>query len=117
MRDLSFFNTASDPDVTAVGACGSERDCPQEDWSSRPCRARHLCRRRFLDSHGHRPDGPEDRPVQNVDGYFHGKYGPGFLVGVNSARTGRATLPGYDTLTGLGTPNGSYFINALRSGR
>jgi subtilase family serine protease len=30
--------------------------------------------------------------------------------------TSQVTAPGYDTMTGLGTPNGSAFIDALRSG-
>jgi subtilase family serine protease len=30
--------------------------------------------------------------------------------------TSQVTAPGYDTMTGLGTPNGTFFINALRSG-
>ena len=29
--------------------------------------------------------------------------------------TGQVTLKGYDNMTGLGTPNGQYFINALRA--
>jgi subtilase family serine protease len=60
-----------------------------------------------------------------------GSYGPGlvetahkltegFQVGVFDAQTpGRGhqvTAPGYDTMTGLGSPNGSAFIDALRSG-
>ncbi|MGH2861246.1 MAG: S53 family peptidase [Solirubrobacteraceae bacterium] len=51
--------------------------------------------------------------------YIDGKYGRGFLLGVTGspAKTGRVTTPGYDTLTGIGTPNGSAFINALRAGR
>jgi len=28
--------------------------------------------------------------------------------------TGQVTLPGYDNMTGLGTPNGPAFISALR---
>jgi hypothetical protein len=28
--------------------------------------------------------------------------------------TGQVTAPGYDTMTGVGTPNGQDFINALR---
>ncbi len=31
-------------------------------------------------------------------------------------QTDQVTAPGYDTMTGIGTPNGSAFINALRSG-
>jgi hypothetical protein len=30
--------------------------------------------------------------------------------------TSQVAAPGYDTMTGVGTPNGSAFINALRSG-
>jgi subtilase family serine protease len=44
----------------------------------------------------------------------------GFSVSVNDAQerggTHQVTARGYDTMTGLGTPNGSAFINALRSG-
>ncbi|HXT88471.1 MAG TPA: hypothetical protein VN714_04350, partial [Trebonia sp.] len=29
--------------------------------------------------------------------------------------TGQATTPGYDTMTGIGTPNGQKFISALRA--
>jgi len=29
--------------------------------------------------------------------------------------TGQVTGPGYDTMTGLGTPNGQQLINALRA--
>jgi hypothetical protein len=29
--------------------------------------------------------------------------------------TGQVTLSGYDTMTGLGTPNGQAFITALRA--
>jgi subtilase family serine protease len=32
------------------------------------------------------------------------------------AYTDQVTAPGYDTMTGLGTPNGTFFINALRNG-
>jgi subtilase family serine protease len=51
--------------------------------------------------------------------YFHGKYAPGYQIGVTAspASAARAIAPGYDTVTGLGTPNGSSFINALRSGK
>jgi subtilase family serine protease len=45
----------------------------------------------------------------------------GFVVGVNDAhqhgRAHQVTARGYDTMTGLGTPNGPAFIKALRSGR
>ena len=42
------------------------------------------------------------------------------IFDVQSANTsqgyaGQVTLKGYDTMTGLGTPNGQYFINALRA--
>jgi subtilase family serine protease len=47
------------------------------------------------------------------------KFAPGFLVGVNdvqdSGRTKEVTASGYDTITGLGTPNGSAVLAALRS--
>jgi subtilase family serine protease len=50
-----------------------------------------------------------------------GKYAPGFLVGVVGAQdpggTAQVTAPGYDTMTGLGTPNGAAFIQGLRSGK
>jgi subtilase family serine protease len=46
---------------------------------------------------------------------------PGFQVGVNDAQdrrgTRQVTAPGYDTMTGLGSPNGSAFIKGLRSGK
>jgi hypothetical protein len=29
--------------------------------------------------------------------------------------TGQVTAPGYDTMTGLGTPNGQQLISALRA--
>jgi subtilase family serine protease len=49
------------------------------------------------------------------------KFARGFLVGVNDAQdrsgTDQVTAPGYDTMTGLGTPNGPAFIKALRSGK
>jgi len=50
---------------------------------------------------------------------IHGKWGAAAFVGINgsSSTTERATAAGYDTLTGLGTPNGSYFIHALRAGK
>jgi subtilase family serine protease len=34
-----------------------------------------------------------------------------------SGETNQVTAPGYDTMTGLGTPNGTAFINGLRSGK
>jgi subtilase family serine protease len=44
----------------------------------------------------------------------------GFRLGINDAQhrrgTRQVTAPGYDTTTGLGTPNGSAFINGLRTG-
>jgi subtilase family serine protease len=61
-----------------------------------------------------------------------GSYGPGlvetahkltegFQVGVFDAqpagRGHQVTAPGYDTMTGLGSPNGSAFLEALRSGK
>jgi subtilase family serine protease len=55
------------------------------------------------------------------DTHINNKFAPGFLVGVNDAQdasgTGQVTAPGYDTMTGLGTPNGSAFIQGLRSGK
>ncbi len=49
------------------------------------------------------------------------KFAPGFLVSVNDAQdptgTDQVTTLGYDTMTGLGTPNGSAFIEALRAGK
>jgi len=52
---------------------------------------------------------------------INNKFAPGFLVGINDAQdasgTRQVTAPGYDTMTGLGTPNGSAFIKALRSGK
>jgi hypothetical protein len=48
------------------------------------------------------------------------KYAEGYQVGVTDAQnvsgTHQVTAPGYDTMTGLGTPDGSAFIAALRSG-
>jgi subtilase family serine protease len=53
--------------------------------------------------------------------YINHKFAFGYRVGVNDAQnvsgTHQVTAPGYDTMTGLGTPNGSAFINRLRSGR
>jgi subtilase family serine protease len=47
------------------------------------------------------------------------KFAIGFRLGINDAQhrrgTRQVTAPGYDTTTGLGTPNGSAFINALRT--
>jgi subtilase family serine protease len=49
------------------------------------------------------------------------KFAPGFVVGLNDAQdtsgTSQVTAPGYDTMTGLGTPNGAAFIQGLRSGQ
>jgi subtilase family serine protease len=49
------------------------------------------------------------------------KFAPGFLVAVTDAQdpsgTHQVTAPGYDTMSGLGTPNGRAFINGLRSGQ
>ena len=69
------------------------------------------------------PSDPEvDRAIYtpgetDINHRFH----PGFLVDVNDAQnisgTDQVTAPGYDTMTGLGTPNGSSFIDALRAGR
>jgi subtilase family serine protease len=45
----------------------------------------------------------------------------GFLVAVNDAQdaggTHQVTAPGYDTMTGLGTPNGRAFIRTLRTSK
>jgi subtilase family serine protease len=50
-----------------------------------------------------------------------GLYDPKALLGLQDAQglgnTTQVTAPGYDTMTGLGTPNGSAFIAALRGGR
>ncbi len=52
---------------------------------------------------------------------INNKFARGFLVGVNDAQdasgTNQVTAPGYDTMTGLGTPNGPAFIKGLRSGK
>lgn len=66
------------------------------------------------------PSAPQDdRAVSTTGGtYIHHKYGPGFLVEVNAskdAQSGQITASGYDTMTGLGSPNGPEFITALRS--
>jgi subtilase family serine protease len=49
------------------------------------------------------------------------KFAPGFLVGINDVqdpgRSKQVTAPGYDTITGLGTPNGSAFLAGLRSSK
>ena len=64
------------------------------------------------------PSDPQvDRAFYRPGAAIHGKPAPTY-VGINgSATTKRATLPGYDTITGLGTPDGSYFIRALRAGK
>jgi subtilase family serine protease len=49
---------------------------------------------------------------------INNKFAPGFLVGVlDASGTDQVTAPGYDTMTGLGTPNGSAFIKGLRSAK
>jgi subtilase family serine protease len=70
------------------------------------------------------PAGPSDPQVDRAF-YQSGlveinhKLGHGFLVSVNDAQarhgSHQVTAPGYDTMTRLGSPNGSAFINALRS--
>ena len=71
------------------------------------------------------PVSPSDPQVDRAyytqgDTYINNKFAPGFLVGVNDAQdqsgTHQVTAPGYDTMTGLGTPNGFAFIKDLRSG-
>jgi len=53
--------------------------------------------------------------------YIDHKYAEGYQLGVTDAQdisgTHQVTAPGYDTMTGLGTPNGSEFITGLRSGK
>jgi subtilase family serine protease len=66
-------------------------------------------------------DPPVDRAFYTPgDTHIKNKFAPGFLVGVNDAQeqrgTHQVTARGYDTMTGLGTPNGSAFIKDLRSG-
>ena len=72
------------------------------------------------------PLSPSDPPVDRAfytpgDTDINGKFAPGFLVGAIDAQdasgTSQVTAPGYDTMTGLGTPNGPAFISGLRSGR
>jgi subtilase family serine protease len=71
------------------------------------------------------PLSPSDPQVDRAfyttgDTHIDNKFSPGFLVGVNDTPdlgTGQVTAPGYNTMTGLGTPNGSAFINGLRSGK
>jgi subtilase family serine protease len=52
--------------------------------------------------------------------YYTTEFASGFQVAVDDAQgsglTRQVTAPGYDTMTGLGTPNGSAFLKALRSG-
>ena len=52
-------------------------------------------------------------------GYANGSRNPPVSVGVfdtqDTSGTDQVTAPGYDTMTGLGTPNGSAFIRGLRS--
>jgi subtilase family serine protease len=71
------------------------------------------------------PVSPSDPQVDRAyytqgDTHINNKFAPGFLVGVNDAQdpsgTHQMTAPGYDTTTGLGTPNGRAFITGLRSG-
>jgi subtilase family serine protease len=56
------------------------------------------------------------RGVVDIDHTF----AQGFVVSISDAQdrrgTRQVTAPGYDTMTGLGTPNGPAFIKALRSG-
>jgi subtilase family serine protease len=71
------------------------------------------------------PLGPSDHPADR--GYYQPglveigrRLAPGFSVGVNGVPDPGAhqlTAVGYDTMTGLGSPNGSAFIDALRSGK
>lgn len=72
------------------------------------------------------PVSPSDPQVDRAyfaqgDTRINNKFAPGFLVGVNDAQdqsgTRQVTAAGYDTMTGLGTPNGSAFIKDLRSGK
>jgi subtilase family serine protease len=55
------------------------------------------------------------------DADINPRFALGFQVAVNDAQdrrgTQQVTAPGYDTMTGLGTPNGSAFIKGLRSGK
>jgi subtilase family serine protease len=69
------------------------------------------------------PSGPQvDRGFYTPgETDINNKFAPGFLVGVNDVQdesgTHQVTAPGYDTMTGLGTPDGPAFIKALRSGK
>jgi subtilase family serine protease len=76
--------------------------------------------------HDIRPVSPSDPRVDRAfytagDTDISNKFAPGFLVGLIDAQdvrgTRQVTAPGYDTMTGLGTPNGSAFIKGLRSGK
>jgi subtilase family serine protease len=76
--------------------------------------------------HDVRPVSPSDPQVDRAfwtpgETDITNKFAPGFLVGINDAQeaggTHQVTAPGYDTMTGLGTPNGSAFLRALRSGK
>jgi subtilase family serine protease len=53
--------------------------------------------------------------------FINHRFARGYQVGLNDAQgvpgTRQVTAAGYDTMTGLGTPNGSAFIDALRTGR
>jgi subtilase family serine protease len=65
---------------------------------------------------------PVDRAVYATgDTDINKKFAPGFVLGINDAQDvsgpHQVTAPGYDTMTGLGTPNGSALIQGLRSGR
>jgi subtilase family serine protease len=65
---------------------------------------------------------PADRAIYRPGTVeIHHKFSRGFLVGLIDAQhtrgTTQVTAPGYDTMTGLGTPNGSAFIRALRARR
>jgi subtilase family serine protease len=54
-------------------------------------------------------------------GYANGSRNPPVSVGVfdtqDTSGADQVTAPGYDTMTGLGTPNGAAFITRLRSGK
>jgi subtilase family serine protease len=70
-----------------------------------------------------RPSAPQvDRAFYTTGPVAIGhKFAIGIRVGVNDAQdrhgTHQVTAPGYDTTTGLGSPNGPAFINGLRSGK
>jgi subtilase family serine protease len=72
------------------------------------------------------PAGPADPQFDRAfftpgETDIHNKFAPGFLVGLNDAQdtsgTRQVTAPGYDTMTGLGSPDGAAFLRALRSGK